>query len=468
MKPRECRCGNRLSGRSPKLNGVEVCKRCESRHHRGLPLLFKSAADDPTSPAAPSPAPRHRSSLPSAEISILIIDPPEGVAHATRYACAAACLSGASTSSGQQRAAITSGLGIMANICATAAAAATSSDISLETKESSENSALSTSAAAGLSALHDPSVSVALRTALSIEGDVCQPLSSAVKSWLADHYIHTRVTVDQHTAAAVMYEAFSTSKVVIVRNFPAPMKGTWQTVRDVIMDPIPDANIRYLYNRSRSQVHAILVERMDQREDLQQQRDWWSTINLLPDTGNLEDLSGGTLWTVVSRRGKSTLHIDDTDGVSWQWTGRKLWALVNRDEAAAQEIRVWPHDAMRDQRPGEYRFTNWQQCPSFQWAIVNEGDTLLLPANYLHAVCCIGDIRGCDRFLHLLSHRRNACCSGGCSGVSTNAEAQELPPSRITTSKASSGRASGGAEGEVGIARSSGTDGIPSGTRRSD
>ena len=208
--------------------------------------------------------------------------------------------------------------------CATAAAAATSTDISLEAKETSDDPVHSARAAAGLSALHDASVSVALRTALSIEGDVFQPLSSAIKSWLADHYIHTRVSVDQHTATAIMFDSFSTSKVLVVRNFPAAMKPTWQSVRDVIIEPIPDDHTRYMYNQSRSRVHALLADRLDKRDDLQQQREWWRQINLLPDTGKLDTLSSGTLWSAISRRGKSLLHIDDTDGVSWQWSGRKV------------------------------------------------------------------------------------------------------------------------------------------------
>jgi hypothetical protein len=151
------------------LDGGEVCEACRRRHYRGLSPIRKSASISPAPPLAPSPAPRGRSTPAQSEIPFPIISAPEGVMHATRHTCAAASLSGASTSSGQQRAVITSGLGIMANICATAAAAATSSDISLETKESSENSALSTSAAAGLSALHDPSVVVALRTAFLLQ-----------------------------------------------------------------------------------------------------------------------------------------------------------------------------------------------------------------------------------------------------------------------------------------------------------
>lgn len=279
----------------------------------------------------------------------------------------------------------------MSEICAAAAAASTSETISFETKESSDNSVPSIKASPGLTALHDPPTVVALRIALSIQGDPLQPLSAGVKSWLADHYLSTRVSVDKHTATAVMYEAFSDSKVMVVRNFPAAMRPTWQSVRDVIMMPIPEENVRYHYNQSRSHVHALLRERYDQREDLQQQRNWWSTINLLPDTGKLDDLSSGTLWSAISRRGKSLLHIDDTDGVSWQWTGRKLWVFVNRDEAAAQGIHESSLDAMRDETPGQHRFINWQQCPSFQWLIVNEGDTLLLPGGFLHAVSCIGD-----------------------------------------------------------------------------
>ena len=94
------------------------------------------------------------------------------------------------------------------------------------------------------------------------------------------------------------------------------------------MEEISSDNVRYLYNRSRSHVHALLRERYDGREDLQEQRAWWAAINLLPDTGKLDDLSSGTLWSAISRRGKSLLHMDETDGVSWQWTGRKVWVFV--------------------------------------------------------------------------------------------------------------------------------------------
>ena len=378
-------------GRAPQLDGKETCDRCVLRHRRGQSPLLKHTADEEKSPFAPSPTPRRQHRVSEPDFSFPIITPPEGVAHATRHACAAASSSSASISASERNAPAANGLGIIADICATATAAASSSSISLEVKESSPDPLLSAQAAAGLIALRDPSVVVALRTALSIRGDLTRPLSSAIKSWLADHYINTRVTVDQHTAAAVMYEAFSNSKVMIVRNFPAAMKPTWQTVRDAIMMQIPEENVRYHYNQSRSRVHALLRERYDKREDLQQQRDWWALINLLPDTGNLDDLSSGTLWSAVSRRGRSLLHVDDTDGVSWQWTGRKLWVFVNRDEAAAQGIHESRLDSMRDEAPGLHRFINWEQCPSFQWAIVNEGDTLLLPGDLLHAVSCIGD-----------------------------------------------------------------------------
>ena len=373
------------------VDGQEVCNRCDVRHRKGLPALFKEAPVRPASPAAASPAPRRRSRLPPCDFFIPTITPPEGVAHATRHACAAASSSDALIAVGERHSPISSGLGIIADICATASAEAAAMDISLEAKETSDDPVHSARAAAGLSALHDASVSVALRTALSIEGDVLQPLSSSIKSWLAAHYINVRVTVDQHTAAAVMYESFSQSKVIVVRNFPAAMPPTWRSVRDVIITPPPEANVRYHYNRSRSHVHALLIERYDRREDLQQQRDWWGKVNILPDSGKLDALSSGTLWSAVSRRGKMLLHIDSTDGVSTQWTGRKLWVFVNAEEAAAQGIRESPRDAMRDETPGLYRFINWQQCPSFQWVIVNEGDTLLLPGDLLHAVSCIGD-----------------------------------------------------------------------------
>ena len=273
-------------------------------------------------------------------------------------------------------------------ICTTSAAAAASSLLSLTTKELSADSAITTNSDPGLVALHDVSVVAALRTALSIHGDVYQAFPSHIKRWLADHFTNTRVEVDKHTAASVLYEAFSQSKVIIVRNFPGAMKSTRRSVRDVVIEDIPEESLHYYYNRSRCAVHALLRERYDNREDLQQQRDWWSTINILPDTGKL---SSGTLWSAVSRRGKSLLHVDDTDGVSTQWVGRKVWVFVKLEEALKHGIRSSSLDSMRNESPGLYRFTDWQQCPSFEWLIVNEGDTLFLPRDRLHAVCCVGD-----------------------------------------------------------------------------
>lgn len=34
----------------------------------------------------------------------------------------------------------------------------------------------------------------------------------------------------------------------------------------------------------------------------------------------------------------------------------------------------------------------WLACDSFQWCVLDEGDTSILPRDRLHAVCCIGDI----------------------------------------------------------------------------
>ena len=83
--------------------------------------------------------------------------------------------------------------------------------------------------------------------------------------------------------------------------------------------------------------------------------------------------------------------MDDTDGISWQWLGKKLWVFVKQEEALAHRIVTSQLDAMTEPTPGLYRLIDWMRCPSFQWCVVSEGDALVLPRDRMHAVCCIGD-----------------------------------------------------------------------------
>jgi hypothetical protein len=86
--PRECPCGWRLSGRAPRVNGVEVCKPCEMRAYRGLPQLHKDVRA-PAPAAGPAIA---RRSGPKDPLGPSILPPMPDVMHATRMARAAAAM----------------------------------------------------------------------------------------------------------------------------------------------------------------------------------------------------------------------------------------------------------------------------------------------------------------------------------------------------------------------------------------
>jgi hypothetical protein len=120
-------------------------------------------------------------------------------------------------------------------------------------------------------------------------------------------------------------------------------------------------------------------------------RAWWDTVNLLPDTGKLEDQSAGVVWTFVSRRAKSSLHVDTGDGTCTQVLGKKLWVLALAKEAREHGLVELDSDSMRDNPAGTHRMSAWLACDSFQWCILHPGDTIVHSRDWLHAVSCIGD-----------------------------------------------------------------------------
>jgi hypothetical protein len=272
-----------------------------------------------------------------------------------------------------------------------AAAAPAPALLPLMTEETTADAAIADTHRAGLLQLRSADIWRTLRVAMAVQGDPAVQPPSAVRSWLAARYIHTRVGVDRHTAAAVLYESFSQSRVLVVRGFPGSYPPVCGSVADALVRPPPADSRVYAYNDRGSRVHFILRTPIGDTPATQQARAWWAPVNRLPDAGERPDLSGRNLYTIVSRRAQTLLHMDDADGMSTQWRGRKLWVLVDEREALAVEIRAIASDCMRDPLPRLHRFSAWEACGSFQWCILNEGDTILLPRNRLHAVACIGD-----------------------------------------------------------------------------
>ena len=159
----------------------------------------------------------------------------------------------------------------------------------------------STSKEAALRLMRDDDVVTALRTAMHIQGDRDTLPPSAVRSWLAERFIHSRIAVDQHTAAAVLYESFSQSRVCILRNFPGALPAARSSVAELLARPLADESLVYNYNSHGRRVHYISKTRVADSPETHDALGWWSNVNQLPDTGKLDGLSAGVLWSFISR-----------------------------------------------------------------------------------------------------------------------------------------------------------------------
>ncbi len=111
---------------------------------------------------------------------------------------------------------------------AAAAAYATEED-----EDENENSA------AGLAALDDEDICIALRSAMHVKGPTNEALSKGALSMLADRYIHSRTFVNTDTAAAVLLKSYTDSEVIILRNFSGAMPAAYGSVSQLLSKPPP-------------------------------------------------------------------------------------------------------------------------------------------------------------------------------------------------------------------------------------
>ena len=226
---------------------------------------------------------------------------------------------------------------------------------------------------------------------MHVAGDPSTPLSSAHKGALAEHFIHSQSLVDRDTAVAVLREAFSQQKPFIVRQFPGAVPPPYATIAELLRNPPTGDRVAYAFNDRRSRIHYAFTSLIADTPSTRVAREWWSNINRLPDTGTDADMSAGSQWNFISRRGMSSLHLDSADGTNTQCLGNKLWVAVDAAEAKRHGIVPLTTDSMRESPAGTYRLSDWLACSSFRWWIMNEGDTLFLSRNHVHGVSSIGD-----------------------------------------------------------------------------
>ena len=381
------RCPSGRDSMDSVVHGARVHKRC---HARWLRAGGAAGAAVPAVPAAAAAAPA------AAALPVRSVPPPTaGSVRVTRSAASVA-------SSHRSDAAESSAAAAAADVVMSSAEErgalpllSLSAPLShLLSQEESSAAAAPPSHSSGAAALRDAEICVALRSALHIKGDLQTPLPQEYKSRIAERFIHSRLAVDSHTAAAVLLGAYARGEVLVLRNFPGSAPPAFDSIAALLTHPPAREECDYSYNARGTRVHYMFKTGWADSPPAQQARAWWKTINLLPDIGPREALSAGVVWNFLSRRGKSALHLDSGDGTSSQWHGRKLWVLVavESDEAKQHGIEELHSDSMREHPAGAFRLSDWLACATFQWCILNAGDTIVMPRNRLHAVTCIGDI----------------------------------------------------------------------------
>lgn len=365
--------------------------------------------------AAPASAPRSRLAVPNLDISL---PPLEGVVHATRLARAAAMpvqeeCKGEAVSSGSQELLV----GDASISEAEPSLIPPAPIVSLLTQESHSSSSGDTQRSTGSELLRREEIWTALRQAMHLVGDPAVQPPKAHRVALADRYLATRILVDQYTAHGVLQHAFLHEKVAIVRGFPGRVKPPYGSARELRSGALAEESMVYAYNQSGSKFHYILKTGPDGSLQTRTGLAWWQPINQLHDRPILDDISGRTIWTFISRRGGSPLHLDSADGTCTQVSGRKLWVFVDKAEAKAHGIEQVECDPMRENPAGTQRFTAWLACLSFQWTILEEGETIVLPQSRLHGVHTIGD-------------EESVSCGTYCWLAGTSPPAGVQPPSR--------------------------------------
>ena len=320
------------------------------------------------------------------------LPPLPGVAHDTRYARAAASVSSTesdddSTDSDDDDSSTRSSRRPSAAV----APPGSPHIAKLLTKATSSRAAGDSAREAGARLLRQHDVWTALRIAMHVKGDTDRQPEKVYRVELASRYLHSRITVDRYTAHGVLLHAFSHNEVIVVRGFPGATRPAYASVTAALGNGVPLESRAYDYDNRGCEVHYILKTAPDDSSTTRNALAWWAPFNLLHDRPIMDDLHARTIWSFISRRAGSLLHLDQADGTTTQWHGRKLWAFVDGAEAAARGIVTVQADAMRERHPGTRSFSAWLACPSFRWTIMDEGDTVVLPRNVLHGVRCVGD-----------------------------------------------------------------------------
>ena len=272
-KARSCPCGfRRLHGKAKKAGGVERCGSCYLRYFAGKPQLLKEPSHAMPPPRLPA-AVIDRSPDPPAPFDYM---PAASSGYATRSAASDASFDRAEgLENVPPAAAADSAMGDAPEQSLLALSNSPPSLLKLTTETVAAADPLAPGVIAGLAALRQEGVSTALRSALHMVGDPATPLSPQHKNRLAERFLHQRLIVDEHTAAAVLFESFSQSRIFLLRSFPGAVPPAFDTVAGVMRNPPNTEHSGYSFNHHGSRVHYVFSSLIDDSPKSRAAREWW-------------------------------------------------------------------------------------------------------------------------------------------------------------------------------------------------
>lgn len=135
-----------------------------------------------------------------------------------------------------------------------------------------------------------------------------------------------------------------------------------------------DSNCRITRSSIDEKTSHVQARMNDELED----NEFAEKYNLLAHLSHEADVSGKVVWRNVSSGAGALLHVDTVDSITHCYKESKVWICFGYKEYV---------------QLGEPKFTTWQdylQLESFQWFVLKEGDTIVLPGTYYHATCTVG------------------------------------------------------------------------------
>jgi hypothetical protein len=197
----------------------------------------------------------------------------------------------------------------------------------------------------------------------------------------------------------------------ILTGFPSPLRGALGDVPDDIAGP---AVMDWLGQNGSDDRHRLYVGRTGARRDLTLEEiavkwradrtrfgvtdlhikhtnveevidtDRLSAFNILAHTNDMA-FEQEMFSLVISSHGQVTdSHSDAPDSSNYSFTGQKLWLAWDTYEGMRRGLQ----DVDRMPLTGKARFDmeTWLSLDSARWLLVNEGETLFLPAHLTHKV----------------------------------------------------------------------------------